>query len=65
MVCTMETYSHLNLEWCRKNFLEKPNAKSAHWFLQALLRHANAGKITTDELTQGLEEIKLWQKSRK
>ena len=61
----METHKHLDLEWSRQNFLEKPSTKSAHWFLQNLLRNAGAGKISVDELRQGMEEIKLWQRRGK
>lgn len=58
----METHNHLSLEWCKQQFLAKPNTRIARWYLAALLRHRAAGLIDDVELMQGMEEIKLWQK---
>ena len=57
----METYKHLSLEWCKEQFLAKPNTKLARWYLQALIREAAAGRIDMTELHQGMAEIKAWQ----
>jgi len=61
----METHKHLDLAWCREQFVSAPNAKLAQWYLGALLRNLGAEKISVEQYLRELQLIKDWMKENK
>jgi hypothetical protein len=53
------------LAMAKQAFEDKPNPKSAHYYLQQLILACSMGEIDEEELVVGMERIKAWNKRRK